>query len=116
MNEYEEDRLENIELQPSVVTEKTLINLGLLLYQALNDASRKDEVEILIDAIGEFSTMASFYGIKTKRLEESLGVNLMEAALFKRDGSNEWPHYAEPFKNELIETARKLNIELPPHQ
>ena len=83
--DYEEDRLESINLYPSIISERLLINLGRSLYQALDDATRLDEVELLMEAIGEFSTMASFYGTKTDRIPESLGVDLNEAAIFKRD-------------------------------
>lgn len=120
MNEYEEDRLESMELHPSFSTERMLINQGVNLYRALIDAGRIDELEILMDAIGEFSTMASYYGIKTERLPESLGTDLVEAAQLKRStflhskaaGSNEWKYYAEDFRERIVAVAAELGIKL----
>lgn len=80
----EEDRLESVALRPSIISERLLLDLGYSLYYALNDATRLDEVELLMDAIGEFTIMASFYGGKTDRIPESLGVDLNEAAIYKQ--------------------------------
>jgi hypothetical protein len=118
MNEFNEDRLESIDLEPSRHSERTLIQLGALLYNSLIAAERLSEVELLMDAIGEYATMASFYGDKTGRTPESLGVDLNEAALFKhdslkRDESNEWQTYANQFKNTLKELASELGVDLP---
>lgn len=118
MDDYEQDRLESIDLHPSILTEKMLVQLGSILYDALTKAERVDEVEILMDVIGEYTIMASFYGDKSGRTPESLGTDLNEAALFKKDElakgiKNEWHIYAEQFKKQLSETAKNLGQTLP---
>lgn len=113
MDKYEEDRLESVDLRPSRYSEVMLIQLGAVLYSSLVATERSDEVELLLDAVGEYTTMASFYGNKTERIPESLGVDLNEAALFKRDGSKEWRAYADQFKNNLDRLANKLDVKLP---
>lgn len=79
----DEDQLESIDLYPSVVIERTIIRLGYTLLEALQNATRLDEVQLLIDSIGEYTLMVSTYGSKTGRMPESLGVSLNEAALIK---------------------------------
>lgn len=107
--DYPQDRLENVTLHQSDKSEKTLIELGRILFLSVRDASTLSEVELLIDIVGEYSTMVSFYGEKTERIPESLGVNLNEAALLKRDAyihknsSNEWKSYLHGFGEQLEE-------------
>ena len=113
MNEHEEDRLESVDLQSSQHSEKMLIDLGAILHNALVVSSRMDEVDLLMDAIGEYATMTSFYGDKTGRIPESLGVDLNEAAILKRNASSEWQVYADQFKNSLDKIAYELGINPP---
>lgn len=117
MNNHEEDRLGALNLLPSINTEKTLVQLGSVLYDSLVRAVRLDEVEIVIDAIGEYSTMVSFYGEETGRMPESLAVDLNEAALLKetelsKGDKTEWHIYASQFKKNLAATANELGVDL----
>lgn len=118
MDPYQEDRLESIDIQASRITEITLVHLGWVLYKGLLKASRVDEVELLIDSIGEYSTMVSYYGQNTNRFPESMGVDLNEAALLKRssliDGSNnDWQKFSEQFHSSLKDISADLDIQQP---
>lgn len=107
MEDNNEDRLESIEINPSKLSEETILKLGELLHDSLVKAERLDEVELLLDIIVEYSVMTSFYGEKTDRIPESIAVDLNEAALLKRDGlssnrDTEWQIYAQQFKDALL--------------
>lgn len=111
------DRLASVNLEPSSSTEELLMKLGALLGSSLIRSQRLDEVEILMDAIAEYSTMVSYYGESTNRIPESLGVDLMEAAMLKRDEmtaavKTEWHIYASQFEGALADLADELGIKL----
>lgn len=110
-----DDRLYSVDLHPSAISERLLITLGHALYKALDEATRLDEVELLLDAIGEFSIMASAYGDKTNRVAESLGVDLNEAAIYKQLSLKDakplhdmYYKFSQQFIAELTETKNWL--------
>ena len=116
MENSDEDRLESVKFEPSKQIETTLIRMGTVLYHALTDAVRLDEVEILIDAIGEYSTMASYYGEQTGRVPESMGVDLNEASIMKHSAlsngiATDWATYAKQFNDSLTVTANELGLD-----
>ncbi len=85
----DEDKLESVNLQASPVVERVLVKVGRELHRALIDAERYDEVAALGELIGEYTLVASYYGDKTGRLPEDLGIDLNEAAMFKEDDLKE---------------------------
>lgn len=118
MNDHDEHRLESVDLKQSTNSEATLLRLGSILYDGLMRAERLDELEMIMDAIGEFTVMVSYYGDKTRRIPESLGVDLNEAASLRhyslsKQIKNEWYIYANQFKDGLDRLAIELGIKLP---
>lgn len=115
MNTARNDRLESIAFQPSTTTELSLIKLGVLFADSLRKASTANEVVILVDIIGEYSTMVSYYGEATGRIPESLGVDINEAALLKHesvtfDRKTEWEIFLQQFENDLDIVKAELNL------
>jgi hypothetical protein len=118
MDDNDEHRLESIDLKQSINSEVTLLWLGSILYDGLMRAERLDELEMIMDAIGEFTVMASYYGEKTGRVPESLGVDLNEAAALRHYSlskhiENEWYIYANQFKDSLYRLASEMGVKLP---
>lgn len=99
-------------------TEAALVRVGFVLYESLMSAKRLDEVEILMNLISEYSTTASNYGDAVGTTPESLGVDLSEAALLKREslrlrsGSMEWQVYADQFIDTLKSVAQERGVDV----
>lgn len=116
--DYEEDRLESVNLQASRIIERVLIKVGRELHKALVDAERYDEVTAIKELIGEYSAVASFYGERTGRIPEDLGVDLNEAMLLKESDlkkngkvtSNTWKEFADSAIRRIEENAANLKI------
>lgn len=110
----DEERLQRLDIRRNQVFEQALLNVGEQLYSALVEVVRYEEVELLLEMIGPYTEVVSVYSVKTAGFQESLGVNLNEAALLKASAlrntgkSMEWKYYADDFIQEVRQLASEL--------
>jgi hypothetical protein len=79
--QYGDKKLESVKESP--VINEFIYKQGRLLADTLRLTSRSDEVELISDQIGAYTTTTSIYGDATGQVPESLGVDLNEAAMLK---------------------------------
>ncbi|MGD8374169.1 MAG: hypothetical protein PVI21_04950 [Candidatus Woesebacteria bacterium] len=97
------------QIHKSKLIDMLIVSLGKSLLNTLEQATRVDEIELLIEQIGAYTLLISYYGDATQRVSESMGINLGEAAAFKlhelkskkTSPLSETQNYIDTFKSEL---------------
>ena len=95
------------QITASPLLERLIHDGGLVLLNAVVNASHANEVEAMLPLVVEYNVFTSNYGEATGRMPESLAVDLNEAALLKldelrRSGTDtEWLVFANQFGSSI---------------